>query len=115
MSGIEIAGATLGLIPLISAGQRVTFRENLVGLSSDYRRKRFGLVGQALFWLQLFDPDGVQELHRDINCWSDEDVRSWKASSIQNCNAMSVAESFCESGLGLIPTTDRAPYLQVLA
>jgi hypothetical protein len=96
MSGIEIAGATLYLIPLLSAVQKVAFRTNLVGPSRDYRRKRFGFIGQALFWLQLFDADGVQELHRDINCWSDEDVRSWKRSYIQNCNAISVAVSFCE-------------------
>jgi hypothetical protein len=55
-----MAGATLALIPLISSGQQVTFCKSLVGPSSDYRRKGFGFVGRALFWLQLFDADRVQ-------------------------------------------------------
>jgi hypothetical protein len=70
MSGVEIAGTILGFVRLLL--------ERILGSAREYRRQRFGIVMQLLSYILIFDTDIVQELHRNINYWSDEELKTWK-------------------------------------
>ncbi|KAH7412553.1 hypothetical protein BKA64DRAFT_331219 [Cadophora sp. MPI-SDFR-AT-0126] len=94
MSGFEIAGLVLSVLPSISAP--LDFVERILGSARAYRRQKFGNVVQ----LPFLDTDIVQEFHRNINYWSDEELKTWKASYIAGCNAIAVAAAiFASIGL----------------
>jgi hypothetical protein len=92
MSGVEIVGVILGVVPLLLAPR--DFAERILGSAREYRRQRFGIVMQLLSYILIFDTDIVQEFHRNINYWSDEELKTWKESYIAGCNAIAVAVSF---------------------
>ena len=56
-----------------------------------YRHARFGVFGEFMYFLNLVDTDALQELHWNINVWTDEEILAWKASYLASCNAISVA------------------------
>lgn len=69
------------------------FYNYLLAIGSKYRTARFGWLGVLLYWLPLFDTDGIQTMHWNINCWKDEEVMQWKSNYLSGCNAVSVAVS----------------------
>ena len=93
MSGIEIAGLALAVIPLVTNVSHIALKLNLLGPAREYRQQRFGLWPRILYYLFIFDADAVQELHRNINYWGAEDLKAWKDSYIDSCNAIAVAVS----------------------
>jgi hypothetical protein len=91
MSGVEAAGLLLGFASF--AFTAVDLVKNLLAPARAYRNRRFGLLARILYYISIFDADSIQELHRNINYWSTEDLRAWKDSYITSCNAISVAAS----------------------
>jgi hypothetical protein len=89
MSGVESVGLVLGAVsPLIySVASTREFIERILGSAREYRRRRFSTGVQLLCFILLFDADIVQEFHRNINYWSDEELKTWKQSYIASCNA----------------------------
>ena len=92
MSGFEAVSAVLGVLPLLSTP--LDFVERILGSAREYRRRRFGIGVQLLSYILIFDTDIVQEFHRNINYWSDEELKTWKQCYIAGCNAIAVAVSF---------------------
>lgn len=92
MSGLEIVGLVVGSLPLLSY-YSTEFVERILGSAREYRRRRFSTVVQLLSFILIFDADTVQEFHRNINYWSDEELKTWKESYIAGCNAIAVAVS----------------------
>ena len=58
-----------------------------------YRKSRFGKFGPLVYFLALVDTDSLQELHWNINVWTDEEILNWKASHLSTSNAIAVAVS----------------------
>ena len=98
MSGIEIAGIVLAIIPFVTSAASKALRFNLLGPAREYRQQRYGPWARLLYYLFIFDADSVQELHRNINYWGAEELKAWKDSSINSCNAIAVAVSISLKG-----------------
>jgi hypothetical protein len=94
MSGFEIAGVALAIIPVVTNVFYLALKSNLLGPARAYRRQRFSLWPRILYYLFTFDADSIQELHRNINYWGADDLKAWKDSYIDSCNAIAVAASF---------------------
>ncbi|RMZ87041.1 hypothetical protein DV736_g5733, partial [Chaetothyriales sp. CBS 134916] len=60
-------------------------------LGANYRRARFGHLGDLLFITGLVDTDTVRDIHFNINFWTDDEAVAWKSSYVASCNATSVA------------------------
>ncbi|RMZ84570.1 hypothetical protein DV737_g1247, partial [Chaetothyriales sp. CBS 132003] len=60
-------------------------------LGANYRRARFGHLGDLLFITGLVDTDNVRDIHFNINFWTDDEAVAWKSSYVASCNATSVA------------------------
>lgn len=59
-----------------------------------YRHARFGWFGgYAVRCFRLVDAKALQEMHWNINTWTDEEVMNWKQSQLNVCNAIAVAVS----------------------
>ena len=59
-----------------------------------YRSTRFGLLlGSSLTFTALVDTDALQQIHWDLNTWSDEEVLRWRDSQLASANAIAVAVS----------------------
>lgn len=56
-----------------------------------YRKTRFGLAGQLLYVLHFIDTDALQQMHWNINTWTDEEIYTWKQSQLNTYNAITVA------------------------
>ena len=97
MSGLEVVGLVLAVIPVIARGLTSAVKLNLFRPAREYRRRRFGLWSRILYYFFLFDTDSVQELHRNINYWGSEDLKAWKDSYIASCNAIAVAVTACSA------------------
>jgi hypothetical protein len=57
---------------------------------ADYATARFTLVGWKVL-SKFFNIDDIQNLHWDINCWGDEEVKAWKNNCISGYGAVAVA------------------------
>jgi hypothetical protein len=81
------------ILTIVATGKQVVnaFYHYVLAIGSKYRTSRFGWPGVFLYWLPLFDTDGIQNMHWNINCWKDEEVMQWKSNYISGCNAVSVA------------------------
>ena len=93
MSLIEAVGFILGAFQ--GAAYQKSFTNRLSTVTRKYREQRFGGLVRALSWTIVFDPDAVQELQKNIDTWTDDEVLAWKASYIDSCNAIAVAVSRC--------------------
>ena len=114
MSGVEAVGLLLSVLPFVSTAFRLAFRSGLVYLDKAYRRKRYGKTARVLSWLFIFDSASVQELHGNINTWNSEELKAWKESYIDSCNAIAVAARCCDTRDVYIADDTRAPSLPVL-
>ncbi|KAK5069961.1 hypothetical protein LTR64_007858 [Lithohypha guttulata] len=65
-----------------------------------YRQNRFGYFGHFLYISRLVDTDALQDLHWNINTWTDEEVMAWKQSQLSTYNAIAVAGAIF-AGIGL--------------
>ena len=84
MEAIGIASSALSVVPLLI---RIVVRTG-----HQYRSQRFGSYwGTILYLTGLIDTDALQQRHRDINFWTDEEVLAWKSSHLAFCNAIAVA------------------------
>jgi len=92
MSGIELLGAALAVT---TETFKATYRHRLTEITRKYRQRRFSYPVRVLSWLFAFDTDAVQELQKNINTWTDDEILAWKTSYIDSCNAISVAVSYC--------------------
>ncbi|KAE8452332.1 hypothetical protein EG329_001032 [Mollisiaceae sp. DMI_Dod_QoI] len=101
MSGLEAVGVVLAIFPGIdSVLSARSFVESFLGSAREYRRERFSTGVQLLCFILIFDADTVQDFHRNINYWSNEELKSWKESYIAGCNAIAVAAAiFASIGL----------------
>src|SRR2546421_9261096 len=84
MSGFEIAGVALAIIPVVTNVFYLALKSNLLGPAHAYRRQRFSLWPRVLYYLFTFDADSVQELHRNIDYWGADDLKAWKDSYIDS-------------------------------
>jgi hypothetical protein len=114
MSGVEVLSLALSALPFVTSTFRLAFRSGLVDLDQAYRRQRYGMVARVLSWLFIFDPASVQELHGNINTWNSEELKAWKESYIDSCNAIAVAVRFGDTRYVYIADDRRAPFLLVL-
>jgi hypothetical protein len=66
----------------------------VVSLQKDYRKNyataRFTPVGSKVL-SKFFNTSDIQNLHWDINCWGDEEVKAWKNNCISGYGAVAVA------------------------
>jgi hypothetical protein len=90
------------ILIVIETGRQLVnaFYNYVLAIGSKYRSARFGWPGVFLYWLPLFDTDGIQNMHWNINCWKDEEVIQWKSNYMSGLNAVSVAVrlNFYDSG-----------------
>jgi len=63
------------------------------GSDQRYNHERFGVVGRLLPWLGLINLPAVQQVHRNINCWTDDQVMAWKQSTFESCTTVGVVVS----------------------
>jgi hypothetical protein len=91
MSSIEAVGIILGAFQ--GAAHQNSYTNRLSTATRKYREQRFGWLVRVLSWTIVFDPDAVQELQKNINSWTNDEVLAWKASYIDSCNAIAVAVS----------------------
>lgn len=74
---------------------------------SQYRRARFGVAGDILYFMRLVDTDRLQEMHWNINLWTDKEVLAWRDSYVATYNAVSVAGAiFANIGLTTLQLPD---------
>ena len=90
MSGVELV---LAVLPLAYAAGKY-----LTSSGYKYRSNRFGReLGTILYATDLLDTDAVQQMHWDLNAWSDEEVLRWRDSQLASANAIAVAVSSLSS------------------
>lgn len=69
MSGLEIAGLALAIVPVVV--------EILTSAGATYRRARFGLTwGTLLYAGRVISTDTLQQRHWEINTWADAELES---------------------------------------
>lgn len=75
---------------------------------SQYRRARFGItVGDIFYYMGLVDTDQLQEIHWNINLWTDKEVLAWRDSYVASYNAVLVAGAiFANIGLSALQLKD---------
>jgi hypothetical protein len=82
-AGIDVEAGPAAL----SWGSMVFFLENY---RANYATARF----TSVWWKVLskfFNTSDIQNLHWDINCWGDEEVKAWKNNCISGYGAVAVA------------------------
>ena len=90
---MESVGLVLAVVPLVLAAANY-----LTSSGYKYRSNRFGRVlGTILYATDLLDTDAVQQMHWDLNAWSDEEVLRWRDSQLASANAIAVAVSSISS------------------
>ncbi|KAI1617153.1 hypothetical protein EDD36DRAFT_462013 [Exophiala viscosa] len=97
MDPVSIVAAALAIVYQVTGG------------AYSYQRQRWGPWGHFLGLTRLVDTKAVQELHWNINTWTDEEVMAWKQSFISTCSAIQVAGAiFASVGLTALqlPNTD---------
>lgn len=101
MSGTEVVGFLLDALSTRKAtAHRTSYKERLSEVTRSCREQRFGWFVRLLSWLSwfiAFDTDAVQELQKNINTWTDDEILAWKTSYIDSCNAIAVAVRLCNS------------------
>jgi hypothetical protein len=60
------------------------------GSDQQYNHDRFGFIGRLLPWLGLINIPAVQQVHRNINCWTNEQAMAWKQSTTESCTTVAV-------------------------
>lgn len=73
MANVE---ATFSLLALAGFSYKVITKSILFATSagSQYRRARFGVAGDTLYFMRLVDTDRLQEMHWNINLWTNKEV-----------------------------------------
>jgi len=106
MSGLEFVWA---LLALAEFSYKVVTKSILFATSagSQYRSARFGLAGDLLYFMRLVDTDRLQEMHWNINLWTDKEILAWRDSYVMTCNAVPVAGAiFASIGLTVLQLLD---------
>ena len=63
------------------------------GSDQQYNHGRFGFMGRFLPWLGLINLPAVQQVHRNINCWTNDQAMMWKQSTFESCTTVAVVVS----------------------
>jgi hypothetical protein len=89
----ELLGLVSNVVQFADLATRVVGRAVALTAAAGvkYRRARFGIFGDVLYAAGWVDTDALQELHWNINIWTDAEVMAWKASHLATCNAIAVA------------------------
>lgn len=91
-----------GLLDLAGFGYNVITKSILfvTWAGFRYRRARFGVAGEILYFMRLVDTDKLQEMHWNINLWTDKEALAWRDSYVATYNAVLVAGAiFANIGL----------------
>lgn len=102
--------SVLAILSLFEISYKVITKSILFATSagSQYRRARFGIaVGDIFYYMGLVDTDQLQEMHWNINLWTDKEVLVWRDSYVASYNAVLVAGAiFANIGLSALQLKD---------
>jgi hypothetical protein len=106
---VDVAALLDFLLGLLEFSYKVITKSILfaTSASAQYRRARFGVAGDILYFMRLVDTDALQEMHWNINLWTDKEVLAWRDSYLATYNAVSVAGAiFASIGLTALQLPD---------
>jgi hypothetical protein len=106
---MDVFGAVTATFAIVPFGYDVLAKAIAFATSvgSGYRHARFGLAGNILYFTRLVDTERLQEMHWNINHWTNAEVLAWRDSYVATCNAVAVAAAiFASIGLTALSLPD---------
>ena len=83
-------GLLVALVTLAPLLFGLLFDPILKDYRANYATARFTSIGWKIL-SKFFNTSDIQNLHWDINCWGDEEVKAWKNNCISGYGAVAVA------------------------
>ena len=87
---ISVAASVLGMVGLANQVLSESYVLLVKAYRSNYANARFASGWKRL--LRYFVSfDEIQNLHWDINCWEDDEVKAWKDNTLSGYGAVAIA------------------------